>query len=322
MSKYRKVLAAILAATMVLGSGVVANADEGSANGDGSIDIVERSDIFSVVLPVDTGQFDYILDPTGVIAETNYDKYGGRASASFVDNKTVYFANEPATASDPVPYTDTSITAKATNKSTMDVEIRVAAKVNAVEGVTMATDSTTVASAEEPVLYLGLMDVTNTREKAITTTEVVATSSIANADAEYVKKWDSATNKYIKELPATASNFADFEFKLRGECSPTQKWAGKTAPTVSLVWTIDNPTGASEVNVAAISRSASTGAVSIRLVTGQNADRSKITSVKVDGTATTNYSVVASGAITVNGVSAGSHTIVVVYDGTTYKGTL
>ena len=35
-NKFRKVLAAVLAGTMVLGSGVVANAAEGSGEGSGS----------------------------------------------------------------------------------------------------------------------------------------------------------------------------------------------------------------------------------------------------------------------------------------------
>ena len=64
--KFRKVLAAVLAATMVMGSGVVASAAEGSGEGSGSLDVVEATDVFSVVLPTDAGtQFDYILDPTG-----------------------------------------------------------------------------------------------------------------------------------------------------------------------------------------------------------------------------------------------------------------
>ena len=59
-NKFRKVLAAVLAGTMVLGSGVVANAAEGSGEGSGSLDVVEATDVFNVVLPTDAGdQFNY-----------------------------------------------------------------------------------------------------------------------------------------------------------------------------------------------------------------------------------------------------------------------
>lgn len=76
--------------------------------------------------------------------------------------------------------------------------------------------------------------------------------------------------------------------------------------------------GANAVNVAAAS--VASGTASIRLVTGQNAVANKITSVKVDGTATTHFSVSSSGAIAVTGITgSGAHTILIVYDGTTYK---
>ena len=112
--KFSKVLAAVLAATMVMGSGVVASAAEGSGEGSGSLDVVEATDVFSVVLPTDAGtQFDYILDPTGIIAQTDAAKY---ASASFIPAKTMYFRNEPASGSDIATYSDVSDPIKAYNK--------------------------------------------------------------------------------------------------------------------------------------------------------------------------------------------------------------
>ena len=79
MKNYKRFLAVSLAATMVMGSSVtVFAADEGgSTSGSGSVDIVEATDIFQVELPTvpenDT-TFNYILDPTGVIAETDAAK--------------------------------------------------------------------------------------------------------------------------------------------------------------------------------------------------------------------------------------------------------
>lgn len=62
---YKRILAVGLAASMVMGSSVVAFAAEGTGTGSGSLDVVEKSDVFQVQLPTDSGtMFNYILDPT------------------------------------------------------------------------------------------------------------------------------------------------------------------------------------------------------------------------------------------------------------------
>ena len=253
-NKFRKVLAAILAGTMVLGSGVVANAAEGSGEGSGSLDVVEATDVFNVVLPTDSGnQFDYILDPTGIIAETDAAKY---ASASFIPGKTMYFRNEPASGSDVATYSDVSDSIKAYNKSTMDVEIKVQAKLATPSGIDIASAKHTAggnANTATPSIYLALKD---TKETAITSAGIVATSSITDASAHYEVVYASDSNTYKKQLNATASNakleddfdglFQSYEFRLTGSCNADGKWVGLTEapPTVSLVWTIDAPQGA------------------------------------------------------------------------------
>lgn len=331
--KYRKVLAAILAATMVLGSGIVANAEEKQAKGTGSLDAPETKEVFSVVLPTSgSEQFNYILDPTGVIAETNFAKYGGTASASFVPGKTMYFKNKLASGSNIATYSDVSDPITAYNKSNFDVEINVKATIATPSGIVLSNTPVATASTATPSMYIAVK-ASGSAPQAITAGRgVVATSSIASASDCYVATYSDAKYSYVldattSQLKPTDATFGDYfesySFMLTGDCNKAGEWIGltETPPTVSLVWTIDNPTGPTEVDVAAIS--IASGTVSVRLVSGQNAVKSKITSVKVDGTATTRYDVASSGAVTVSGVSgAGSHTIVIVYDGTTYKGTI
>lgn len=254
-NKFRKVLAAILAGTMVLGSGVVANAAEGSGEGSGSLDVVEASDVFNVILPTDSGdQFDYILDPTGIIAETDAAKY---ASASFVDGQTMYFRNKPASGSDIATYSNVSDPIKAYNKSTMDVEIKVQAKLATPSGIDIVTTAPTGggnANTATPSIYLALKDASG--ETAITTTGIVATSSITDASALYEVVYATDSKTYKKQLNATGSNattedeldavFQSYEFNLTGSCNDDGKWVGLTEepPTVSLVWTIEKPDNA------------------------------------------------------------------------------
>ena len=255
-NKFRKVLAAILAGTMVLGSSVAANAEEGSGTGDGSLDVVEASDVFNVVLPTDAGNdFDYILDPTGIIAQTDAAKY---ASASFVPGHTMYFRNKPASGSDIATYSNVSDPIKAYNKSTMDVEIKVQAKLATPSGIDIVTSAPAgggAANTATPSIYLALKDAAG--ETAVTTAGIVATSSITDASALYEVVYATDSKTYKKQLNATASNaklendfdglFQSYAFTLTGSCNDDGKWVGLTEepPTVSLVWTIDKPDGAS-----------------------------------------------------------------------------
>ena len=257
-NKFRKVLAAVLAGTMVLGSGVVANAAEGSGEGSGSLDVVEATDVFNVVLPTDAGdQFNYILDPTGIIAETDAAKYG---SAFFEPGKTMYFRQEPASGSDVATYSDVSDSIKAYNKSTMDVEIKVQAKLATPSGIDIVTSAPAgggAANTATPSIYLALKDAAG--ETAVTTAGIVATSSITDASALYEVVYATDSKTYKKQLNATASNakleddfdglFQSYSFSLTGSCNADGKWVGLTEepPTVSLVWTIDKPDDASEV---------------------------------------------------------------------------
>lgn len=278
-NKFRKVLAAILAGTMVLGSSVVANAaPKGEGTGEGSLDVVESLDVFSVVLPTDAGtQFDYILDPTGVIAQTNAAKY---ASSSFVAGKTMYFRQKPASGSDIATYSDVSDPIKAYNKSTMAVEIKVQAKLATPSGIDIVTTAPTgggPANTATPSIYLALQDGVNA-DKAITTSGIVATSSIPDA-SNYYEIVYVGNDVYRKQLNATGSNaklendfdgiFKSYSFNLTGSCNDDGKWVGLTEelPSVSLVWTIDKPDGAVEVTDGPQMTLSSTGYITIKGLT-------------------------------------------------------
>ena len=93
MVNYKKILAAALATTMVMGSSmaVFAADQEGGASGEGETQYVEENDVFNVVFPTvaeGATTFNYLLDPNGLIAETDGDRYTGKV---FDDDKSVYF---------------------------------------------------------------------------------------------------------------------------------------------------------------------------------------------------------------------------------------
>lgn len=245
MKHYKKALAGILAGTMVIGTSLtVFAADEnGSTTGTGSLDIVEKSDVFSVVLPTipENGDttFNYILDPTGVIKDTEGAKYSG---ATFADGKTVFFANAGASGG-AVTYSDTSDTLTITNKSTMDVDVTVKATVKAVDGIKMASSGTFDASDTEAKLYLALKDAdTANSEKAITTDGAELTSTIQALAGAYETKYEGG--KYVKKLKDTATGFKTYSFQVTGACNPNGAWNGLTEnpPEIEVVWNVKDPT--------------------------------------------------------------------------------
>lgn len=264
-NKLRKVLAAILAGTMVLGSGVVANAAGGESTGEGTLDQVKDKEVFSVVLPTtqETANiFDYILDPTGVIAQTNAEKYSKTATASFTPGKTMYFKNAPASGNTTIPYTDESDPITAYNKSNIDVEISVEASIATPSGIVLSSTSVATASVASPSMFIGVKASGSNTVNAITTQakQVIATSSIASASEAYKIKYNEADDEYklvlkdnVKNLKPTdaafATTFESYSFVLTGDCSKAGNWKSVTeVPAVSLVWTIEKPEGAVEAS--------------------------------------------------------------------------
>ena len=262
MINYKRIMAAGLAATMVMGSSVVAFAadQEASSNGEGETQYVEVNDIFDVVFPTvaeNATTFDYLLDPNGLIAKTNGDRYTGKA---FDDDKKVYFLRSSkvdgtvggtaGTAN--CDYTNKSDEIKVINKSTEAVDLKVSAKVVDVpEEIKMAAASTFTGTDTE--LYLGLIgtDGTTPIEKAITADGVELTANIAEDPNAYEVTWQAASGdtpgRYVKSLTAAAqaagyTGFKTYSFQLTGDCNTTTgtDWSGLTdkAPKVDLTWSV------------------------------------------------------------------------------------
>lgn len=251
MKHYKQLIAGAMAGVMVLGSSIVAFAADGGTTGQGNLDIAEQTDIFNVVLPVepeDGSQFDYIVDPTGVIKVTEAEKYDG---AKFEDDKTLYFKNtkpedyDDQSGSNPfVDYKSTSDTLKVTNKSTMEVDITVNVSVAAVEGITL-TNKTAVTEGTDAKLYLGFKDnKSKTDYVALTAEGLEATGKIAGAEDQYTVKYDSDSKKYTKALKDDADEtaFKTYEFSLEGACSAKGWTSDMTPPAISAVWSIEDPT--------------------------------------------------------------------------------
>lgn len=256
MANYKRLLAVGLAAAMLMGSSAVAFAadQEGSSSGEGETQFISKSDVFDVVLPTvaeDATTFDYLLDPEGLIAETEGDRYTGKV---FDDDKTVYFLRSSQVdgtvkgADGKVDYTDKSDEIKVVNKSTEAVDLKVSAKVTEVPSeITMAASNT--FSGTDAELYLALLgtDGTTPTEKAISADGVELAVNIPADAAAYEVKWNAAAGAYEKQLTDAAkeadyTGFKSYSFQLTGVCNTTEgtNWSGLTdkAPKVDLTWSV------------------------------------------------------------------------------------
>lgn len=257
MRNYKKYLAAALAATMVVGSSVVAhaadyvsssdvtitdsNAADGTIGGNGQMAGSVNEDVFSVVVPgCMTGAeafngFDFVLDPEMLISKTDAVKYISDSNAGvtgFDENKTLYFLHKRSGT-----IGDTSDFVKVTNKSSIDVDISLKP---AITGITAIKLSDTATFADDSTsMYMAVTDgSTPTAIKADGTTEVKKTiagninayKTVVNASGDY----DFALKEDVD--PA---DFDTYEFALTGACNDKADWSSIAEnPNVQITWSI------------------------------------------------------------------------------------
>lgn len=274
--KKQKILAGVMAATMVLSSSVVAFADEGTATGEGKLEGTVDTDVFSVELPTvatDGSTLAFTLDPEGLISKTNNAAYTGK---TFGDG-TLFFQNTSGT----TDYSNTSDTLTVTNKSSVKADVTVTASVNAA-GIAL-TDDDTFADDTSASMYLAITD--GTTETAIGNSGATVTAEIdAAPDDAYVYKYD-ATNGYSYELDSSfTGTFDTFDFKLTGAANAAGDWSAfaDAAPTVELVWTV---VAHSDAYVSSTALSVGNESVTLAMPAGVTV--SGVTANKTDGTTAT-----------------------------------
>ncbi len=256
--KNQKLVALALAMSMAFGSALPAfaaeNSQEGTGQGDGSVEGIVASDVFDVVLPAANDTFDFILDPQGLIKATgeNNSKY---EDVSFGDGN-LFFQN------DATNYSNISNSLTITNKSTMDVHVQLDATVTKLtvgdgEDAKSAvlTEDDGFESDTSASIYLALNTTVTTeyldeaREDEETTVltatgaQFKTTLDGAN-EGTYVVVYDDDKGQYNYVIDSDiaegdfAEHFSSMEFTLTGACNPNGDWEGMSelAPEVKLTW--------------------------------------------------------------------------------------
>ncbi len=248
MRKANRMLAVLLAGTMVMGTGLTAFAadDTGSTTGKGEFEGHVDKSVLLVQLPTVSAEagavnpFTYTMDPEGLIAATEGAK---NKDATFESGANVYFLSAPNT------YTKDSAKLKVVNKGTVDADVTVKAETAANTNVKMVTgtDGFTAAPTDDDngaELYLGLLvdkkAAAAVQETGGSGTEASVTVGLKGNDKNYEVKYDEASKAYSyaakADIPETAWN--SFEFGLTGACNPKGDYsaANLAAADVTVTW--------------------------------------------------------------------------------------
>lgn len=239
---YKRILAGILAATMIFGSSMAVLAAEedpkkaeGEGTGTGSVEGVIDTDVFSVVVPTSVETtLAFIVDPQGLIKATTgkNDKYTGKTFGE----GTLFFANADN------KYSNTSEALKIVNKSSVDVDVTIGAKVGDADGIKLTEDKT-FADDTSASVYLAIKHDTD-QETVITSSGASLNAQVAKApEGAYEIVYDQGQYKYQLTAAASAAEytgFKDYSFNITGASNANGDWKGleEAEPTITVTWNV------------------------------------------------------------------------------------
>jgi len=260
MKQFKKLIACVMAATLVLGSTTVffgaetekVTSEEGSFGGNGNFEGSVDTEIFDVVVPVESvtsgSAFDFILDPEGLISTTSGAAYGG---VTFVTNGSMYFKVSDT------QYDVKSQTLTAQNLSSVEVNISLDAT------VTVPTTNAALGLAEDAnwgtdtalEIYLEVVEVSGDGTTVVTSAAIATEesdnvytgrleSTLASYDAYEVvyNATEGAYEYVISDEPAEGVTADTYAFYLTGECNTNADWSQYEEgadPTISVVWKVE-----------------------------------------------------------------------------------
>jgi len=264
----KRILAAFLVATMVIGSSLTAFAEgpvtSGGTEGEGTSEGHVNKHIISVTLPtIDEGAtpFAYTMDPERLVNETSAAKYA--EGSTFTDDAKangVYFT----TATN--KYDDKSNELKAVSQSSADVKLIVEVETEASTNDIPLVDEAPALSGDnavtDPQLYLALK-VDDTTKAVKSDEKVTIETTIAGKDANFQTEVESGNYVY-KAKTGDDITWNEATIQMSGVVSKASA-EGLTAPTLKVTWKYEDPAEEPEAYVSANTISASSNNVTLTL---------------------------------------------------------
>ena len=197
-----------------------------------------ETDVCQVVMPANTeGIFDFILDPQGLINETDGAMYKGK---NFEKDCTVFFRRRDGKVKE--DYSRKSDFVTITNKSTMPVEVSLEVKVDpaSLAGIEM-TEDRKFKKDKSASLYLAVAD--GKKEVPVGKDGVTIHKTIEAApDGAYGYEYNSDTEKYEYGLKENIEEniFDNYSFQLIGAANEKGDWSAltKAVPKIVVTWKV------------------------------------------------------------------------------------
>ncbi len=279
---YKKVLAGMMAATMVIGSVTVFASEskqEGNAGGTGTFEGTVDTDVFSVTVPTGADNaFDFILDPEGLIAATDAAHY---ADATFEEGQTLFFKND----GDSTSYSSKSDMLDIINKSSVPVDVSIKATVTDTTDIKLSDDKTFKGDTDTSI-YLAVTDGTSDTVIKSDGGAEVKTVIGAAAEGSYEYKYEGGAYKY--ELKADLASddeneaFQRYSFGVVGTANAAGDWSEiSESPKISV--TFEVTPGKSYVS----SNTVSVGSETVTLSLPESVTVKSAVLTKVDGSVAT-----------------------------------
>ena len=196
-------------------------------------------DIVSVSLPVTgesgTSVFDFILDPQGLLYETDAVRYGG---GRVEEGATLLFHNEEGE----YDFSKRSDWLTVTNRSTVPVRVTVTAQVTDFGDVRLA-ESADFGESTEPEVYLAMEDDQGNILPLSVDEQVTINLEMASApENTYVFKLDEETHtyQYGMSMDPNRIDFDTYSFGLTGACNSNAEWQNISAhPMITVTWYVE-----------------------------------------------------------------------------------
>lgn len=245
MFKFKKRIAVLLAATMVMGSTVTVFADgvpgTKTLNATGASEGHVERKIANVVLPTVSGAaFNYTIDPERLVKETNGAKYDGVTFTEDAKAKGVYFLVDTNKYDNKTAAEDKF---KFTNKSTfpIDVTVEVKAKDATADTDIALVSKNAIASATDASLYLGLK-VGSEEFVPVLKDEPASITVSVNAVKDNFNTTVSGNEYVYAEKTTGLTDWLTTSFQIEGETTDGYKGVGPqitkdtTTPALEITW--------------------------------------------------------------------------------------
>lgn len=241
----KKIMAFAMAAAVMMSSSttaLAADVAQGYATGSGGIIGTVDKNVFDVVLPTNTeGTFNFTLDPQKLLHAYEPTTYQDADTTLYFDTKT-----------------NKSDELEITNKSSMDVNVSIEAKMTNTAKLTMVQDPASFEGSKETSLYLGLI-LDGEAPVALEQEGTVEATTTLNKVPE--DQWEMKGNPLSDEgatweLKDNATGFDVTKFQMTGACNSNADWteiskAKKSFnPTFDVTWTIEAAEGDGDEEVA------------------------------------------------------------------------